>query len=162
MDILVPAIMAAQRDSGLVIYDHGNEKLSLVEGYSTGSGEARKEADHLLLTATSQTNGVRTYVTDEAIDLTDYATLYIEWLNDGSDERRNRSYCVVSTNKTANQDTYNARIYRQSTFDFTDTPDTVDISALSGNHHVRVHAQGVEGTSAVTARVKVYKIWLEK
>jgi hypothetical protein len=150
-----------QEQIGYRLYDYGTEHVSWVTGYSTGTGTATKESDYLSLTATFASNGVRTFVIDQAVDVTDAAKLKMLWKNDGDDSSRNRSYCVVSSNKNSDQDTYDARRYRQNIFDYTSTPDEVDVSGLTGNKYIRFHAQGVSGSTGGTARVKVYAVWLE-
>ena len=154
------------------LYDAGEEYTDITGGWVAGYTEnanysQSKEADHLYLkqgaAGGSNKIGYRTYVTENAIDLTDWNTIKSEWEgNRASSWTNNRASFVVSTNKTANYTTNNGITERVNQV-FATTTDSIDISALSGNHYVRVHVRGATnsvGTQYWT-EAKAYKIWLE-
>ena len=137
------------------LYNEGVENVAWVTGYSAGTtgNTQSKEATYLHLEALSI--GQRTYVTDAVVDLTSISTIWVDWVNTG--DAGMYSCLVASTNKTASYTTYNARTL--VTGAFVRGTNSLDVSGLSGNHYIRVHASGVVGF--IYSKIKAYKVWLE-
>ena len=137
------------------LYKEGAEPVSWVVGYSAGTivNTQSKEADHLYLQARSV--GVRTYVTDSTVDLTNISTVWIDWENVG--DATQYSCLIASTNKTATYISYNARLL--VTGNFSRTEQSLDVSGLSGNHYIRIHATGP--VDLAYSKIKAYKVWVK-
>lgn len=139
------------------LYKEGAEPVSWVVGYSAGTtivgNSQSKESDHLYLQAFSV--GVRTYVTDSVVDLTNINTIWIDWENVG--DAKQYSCLIASTNKTATYTTYNARL--MVTGNFSRTEQSLDVSGLSGNHYIRIHATGP--VALAYSKINAYKVWIE-
>lgn len=99
------------------------------------------------------------FVTNAAIDLTPYSKVGIVW--EGIEYAReggpSSGSLVVSTVKSASRETYDARVIRL--YSFYGNVDLLDVSALSGNYYIRVHAfnYGYDSTMSIRA----FTIWLE-
>lgn len=161
MSLIVMAAVAAARQKLKMLYNLGVEVVAWVAGHAYGDYIRSKNADHLYLNAMGNSDPLVSsevaYVTDATQNLTNYSKLKIDWMNDGSVTSGNHSILVASTNKTANWGTYDACYFKQSSF--SRQIDEVDISGLSGDFYVRVHAyMTAEDFFSV---VKVYKVWLE-
>ena len=137
------------------LYTAGTENVAWVEGYSNGDGSQSKEADHLRVDRPGL-DGERTWVTDAAVDLTAWSMLKVEWEASGAGGASDTASLVVSTNKTASAATYDARV--QSIGTFPRLEQSIDISALSGNHYVRIHSTH---TGDAEGPLYAYKVWLE-
>ena len=118
--------------------------------------------DHaIFITATGSSN--ESYiVTNAAIDLTPYSKVGVIWECIEYDPQGGSASAslVASTTKAGTKDTYDARVLRLAPFYGNQGKvDILDVSALSGNHYIRVHSfnYGVESTTIVT----VYGLWLE-
>lgn len=142
-------------------YTNGVEDATWVEGYSfSASGSVSKNADHLYIKAGNESGtSARTYVTDLSVDLTNIKTLYIEWENIGIASNSNNSYLIASTDKIGTTATYNARFHKYNRF--VKRIDALDVSALTGNYFVRVHATDTNSTADATSEIKVYRVWGE-
>jgi hypothetical protein len=144
----------------LYLYNEGEGEDNWVEGYSYRDGSVSKESDHLKVYATSGEEQLaeRTYVTDDPIDLTNYDTAYIDW-KVGVSSLYSTGYFVASTDKNTSCTTYNTRVAINS---YTSRVETqMDISGLTGNHYLRVHAVKSIHPFASSITVYAYKIWLE-
>jgi hypothetical protein len=138
-------------DGKTYLYNQGDEVTGLTGGWVAGfnSGAIRnsltKNASNITVKA-GGTGGfppINTAVTNNAIDLTTAQTLKLQFSGFGAGAYTGRSiYLVASTNKTANQDTYNARVFDTSiSGTVVDKIMTLDVSALSGLYYIRVHAR---------------------
>jgi len=142
------------------LYNEGVGGDDWVVGYIKATGGMLKRASYIELYAlNSGATAEGTVVTDALVDLTDVNTIHIDWLNNGNASDDNESYLVVSTNKTDSHATYDARLAKVNTF--TRTTDTLDVSGLTGDHYIRVHARDANATAQVVSGVYMYKLWLE-
>lgn len=137
-------------------YVSGLDGLDLVTGYMSNA-VATKENNHLWLSVNPSSAGEATFVTNNVFNLSDYAKVFAYWepIENGS-----RYYSLVaSTNKTANRDTFNARIQTASSA----PPQWVelDVLSLTGNHYIRLHVHQTSSW-AQPARMKVYNLLLMK
>ena len=140
------------------LYKEGNEFLTnWVAGFLQGTGTQAKESDHLRLTLTGSDSQI-TYVTDGAIPLVNISTLFIEWAFDYTGSFPTSAYAAlnVSTNKTANQGTYNAQILIQSPF--ARKIDTLNVSSLTGQYYIRGHNIWVGGATT-NQTLRIYRVW---
>ncbi|KQC09715.1 MAG: hypothetical protein APR54_12500 [Candidatus Cloacimonas sp. SDB] len=122
-----------------------------VNGYSIGDGSQYLYQDNMYLNA-DQSRGIseRSYVTDNPIDLTCINSVVIDWENVGWDWDNNRSYLVLSSySKYGKYDDNEINFERIRPF--TRRIDTLDVSALTGNYYIRIHAidDGTDGTSTI-------------
>lgn len=142
------------------LYSEGAGQDGWVEGASNGAGSATKETDHLKLVLTGNTGaeGERTWVTNATVDLTEFATLFADWENVETDNNQ-RSHLIASTSKTGNHDTFDAEF--EAANGFARTLDSVDVSGLTGAHHVRIHASEPGTLTASPSDLRVYRVWLE-
>lgn len=145
------------------LYDEGREwHVSWVAGYSLGSGSVSKQSDHMYLDAYGeggQYTAERAYVINSVVDLTEVSKLLVDWSNSGTSVSTNESYLVASTNKTGAAATYDARYRRTSTF--SRQVDELDVSTLSGNYYVRVHARDAATGTYQRSTLRVYRVWGE-
>lgn len=141
------------------------ENTSFVTGFNTGGSNAVTE--NLLDGFTYSTrlnvpgiSGVSEigWVTDVTVDLTGYSSLEVTWRQGGTGNNNNSSRLVVSTNKTADSNTFDARVTAANTFSTTTT--SLDVSGLSGSYYIRVHARDNSSFASVTSTLYVYKIEL--
>ena len=135
------------------LYNYGVETINFVEGYSEGYGSQSKQSDYLYLSAGQSPDNERTYVTDEAIDITGASTITIEWENTGQNDINNNSYLAVSSSKTGSHASTDAVLHKELIFNKRN--DTLDVSGLSGNKYIRVHAE------YYNVELKVYLIKIE-
>lgn len=143
-------------DVGETLYEEGEHEDDWVAGYSTGTGSQSKEADHLYLAAsgTEMAPGQRTYAKDAIVDLTNVNKIFIDWAATLTGDYPS-AQLIVSTEKMSSSATYDARLQKDTTF--TREVEELDVSGLSGNYYIRVHALGV-GSSA---EVQIYGIYLD-
>lgn len=146
-------------------YYLGEFEESWVEGLSNGAGSVTKEKDYLKVEAIFEgAIALKTCVTDNAVDLTNINTIYVEWENDGGTNGENTTVQTkfnVSKNKTGDQTVYDARI-SQSDGIFNKQISTVNVSDLSGTYYLRAHARATgTGQTAGTSTLKVYRVWGE-
>ena len=159
------------------LYKEGDEYISQtggwVQGYTNSANYSQsKESDHLFLKVSSSvlwdhtdlfgTEGVRTWVTDNPIDLTEFNQLKIYWRNDGSSSDQQRSYFVVSTDKTAHY-ADNTKVFYISNRFTAWQENMIDVSDLSGNYYIRVHARGILNLDSKhrISEISVGRIWVE-
>lgn len=101
--------------------------------------------------AAGETSEVTT-VTDVLVDLTDWNSISIDWENIGTATIENISALRVSTIKNGDQSTFDAGV--QLTNVFARQTSTVDVSGLTGNYYVRVHARD-NSTNKTPARSRI-------
>lgn len=97
-------------------------------------------------------------VTDAAIDLTAYSKLYVAWQGSLGGGMSNNFSIIASTVKEDRYTSYNARISRSAAFV---NVESLDISALTGNHYVRYHAYSHYDGETNYVNLRVYAVWLE-
>lgn len=148
-------------DNKTYLYNQGDEHADItggwVIGHSNGVGSQSKQSNYLHLIGGSSGWGVRTYVTNSLIRLTDVNTIYVEWENGGSNSTHTISGMVISTVKTGNIDTNNAFVVVRS--NFLPLISQLDVSAITGDYYIRVHGQS--NTAGVLSSLRVYRIWIE-
>lgn len=146
----------------LDIYILGTEKVSMVLGINSKGPDNKltKNVDHISLSAyrTSGTASDISVVTDKPINLTNYNKLYVDWYLPGQTSGSERGL-VVSTNKNGDYTIFDAKL-SGGTFTSTRVVRELDISSLSGDFYIRVHARlGTTGTGTVATNL--YRLWLE-
>ncbi len=98
--------------------------------------------------------------TMQAFDLTNIATVEIDWANTAaSSAGNNYTYLIASTVQNEGYEEYNARISKLHSF--SRTTETMDVSGLSGNHYIRVHATDQTTGSSYNCEPYVYSIKLK-
>lgn len=139
-------------------YNEGLEYADWVPGYSIAvGGSLSKEIDHLYLYASNAAARVeRTWVTDNAINLTNVGTLEIEWANEGVSFSANITRFIVSVDKMGDYEVLTKSINK--TGPFARTTDTLDVSDLTGNYYLRIHARDNSAAYARTSLVRAYKV----
>ncbi len=143
------------------IYNESEHEDEWVEGYSVSTGSVSEENDHLYLHASnSSALAVRTWVTGEKVDLTNFDTLYVDWENLGDDSIANSSILNISDDKDGTHMEFEEQILVRR--DFSRQTDSLDISELSDEWYVRAHARDSYTNGATDSTVKVYKVWLEE
>jgi hypothetical protein len=132
-----------------------NSTGTVTENYTDGFGSLSTRLNVTGITDVSEVG----WVTDVLVNLTAYSSLKITWRQVGDANNNNASRLVVSTNKTADSTTFDARISNANTFSL--QTDTLDISGLSGNYYIRVHARDNSTIASIDSDLIVYKIFLE-
>jgi hypothetical protein len=152
------------RASDITYYDKGTEHVAFEEGYqSTDNGSVMKDNFNMYLFANDSTGvggAERTLVSTDAIDLTNIDTIKIDWKNTGSAVEENRSDVIVSSVKSGSRLVFDARAQKVNSFDRTVTD--LDVSDLSGEYYLRIHARQLTATSTTESELFVYKIWAER
>jgi hypothetical protein len=140
------------------IYNGSTYNPIWVNGYSIGDGSQYLYTDSMYLNA-DQSSGIaeRSYVTDNPIELTCINSIVVDWENVGWDGENNRSYIVISSSSKYGKYDDNEISFGKIR-PFTRRNDTLDVSSLTGNYYIRVHAidDGWDGTSTIN----VYSIEL--
>jgi hypothetical protein len=138
-------------------YNSGDEGVSWVAGYSTGGGSQSKEATNLYLNTLDlvNTGGIRTYVSDTQVDLTDIAKLKADFavimgpeINFGS----------VKWGAATNKLDDGFVISRSRSSNLGRTTWEIDVSALTGNHYVKLMC-GAAAAANISGRF--YRVWGE-
>jgi hypothetical protein len=133
------------------IYNGSTYNPIWVNGYSIGDGSQYLYTDSMYLNA-DQSRGIseRSYVTDNPIDLTCINSIVIDWENIGWDWDNNRSYLVLSSSSKYGKYDDNEINFKRIR-PFTRRHDTLDVSTLTGNYYIRIHAidDGTDGTSTI-------------
>ncbi len=137
------------------LYNYGTENFAWQAGSSAGTGGQNKEPDHLYLYAT-QNGARRTYVTTNQVNLTNVDYIHVKWLNEGGNDTDVRSYIVASTDQNGAQTVFNRRYERQRGFGM--RTDVLDVSGLTGNHYIRLHAN--RNAAGGDSFLRVYQVWI--
>lgn len=148
-----------------LLFENQTENTSFVQGFNTGGSNAITE-DYLdVIEYGTRINvpgiaGVSdlAWVTDVTVDLTNYSSVEITWRQAGTANNSTSSRLCVSSNKTADSNTFDARLSKANTF--SKVTESLDVSGLSGNYYIRVHARDNSTFASVTSTVIVYKIEL--
>jgi hypothetical protein len=149
------------------LYNLGDENTAVTGGWVVGasqtqsgaSGSQNKEVDHLKLYAqgaATDANAWITYVTNNAIDLTNFSTMYIEWDVTHIGTVTNQSSAGVGTVKTDNG--LLAYKFRQDTSTVR-AIESFDVTSLSGGHYCKLYT--FSAGSARNSTVKAFRVWLE-
>lgn len=134
-----------------IIYNEGNENVPLTGGWIEGYQELTsgltssqsKQTDHLYIALSRATSGTggRSYITTNAIDLTDLSNLEIDWQGLHTDhygDPGNVQYAiqvVTEAQRTSNELTYTASYSK--TFAFARETANLNVSALNGSYCIR-------------------------
>lgn len=146
-------------------YTEGVENIGWSEGAKSLSGGTltySEESDHLHITATtSVTAGV--YVStcsDVVIDLTDMATLYVEWENIGASTADNRAYINIHTEDNPNVGKYDGGQVEERGA-FAKQTSSIDVSSLTGSYYIAIFARDMSTDGSAYSVVNVYNVWAE-
>lgn len=142
------------------LYNSGDENTLLtggwVVGYSDGSGTQTKESNHLYLYAYGSSYvPQKTYVTNNAINMTNINTLKVDWEKTGSSYGSASLHLIVSKIKEGNRTQYDARVVFS---EIGRTTSQLDVSSLSGEYYVRINANSGSTLSGNYISGKVYSI----
>lgn len=137
------------------LYNSGDECIPLTGGWVTGwtaaSPTMTKETDNLLISGTGSAGGA--FVTNDAIDLTNINTLYVDW--EGTTSGTNGFIDIrVGGAKT---DPLNVALLSKNVT-FARTIHSLDVSSITGTQYIKFLIAS-SGTS--TRQAKLYKLWLE-
>lgn len=143
----------------LYLYNEGEGEGDWVVGYTSSCGSTTKEETYLYLSANSGMSTECTYVTDNAIDLTDYNTLYVEW--DTDDDDKHTSNLDISSFDGE----YYIRTHHYGfvVIEFPWRVSFIGISALKNGSHATLEVDGYinSDSNPPVDSLKVYKVWLE-
>lgn len=137
------------------IYKAGSYADEWVEGIDTGDGTRSKESGYLQLATTARYDDIA-WVTDSTIDLTDYTYLKVDC--EGSATGTNYLDINVSTVKMGDLNTYNAQVFKATTFSRQTL--SLAISSLNSSYYIRLHGEGYNAVFPA-ATFKIYNVWLE-
>lgn len=145
------------------LYNAGTQVVPFNTSYSTGAnGSVTFGASSVSVSVGAFDTIVneRSISTTSAIDLTNVKKIYIDW--DGSSSGSQQIIAlVVSTTASATYTTNNA-VLSVANPNFARRIDSLDVTALSGNYYVKVHARDSRTLSGLnTCATNVYAIYLE-
>lgn len=145
------------------IYNNGFQVIPLTTSFSTGAnGSTNFNANSITISAGSIDAVIneRSISTTSAINLTNVKKIYIDW--DGSSSGLTQIIAlIVSTTASATYTTNNA-VFSVASPNFARRIDSLDVTALSGNYYVKVHARDGRSISGInTCTTNVYAIYLE-
>jgi hypothetical protein len=148
-----------------LLFEGQTENTSFVQGFNTGGSNAITEdyfdgIEYVTRISVPGITGVSdlAWVTDVTVDLTNYSSIEITWSQVGDANNNASSRLCVSSNKTADSNTFDARLSKANIF--SKVTETLDISGLSGSYYIRVHARDNSTIASVNSIVHVYKIEL--
>lgn len=143
-------------DSQGYLYNEGEYESAWIEGGGFGVGDQSKETDHLFAAGGPDDTGSaeRAWVTEDLIDLSGVNTIEVEW-ESGADfyegsiaahTDQNGTYFEASTDLRRSVDT-----------DFARTTESFDVSGLSDQYYIALHARdGV--TSEALSELITYRV----
>lgn len=144
-------LLSKSKDKTRWFYKEGNEFINLtggwVKGDSSGSGTQSKLADSLFLEVKDTPgNAVRTYVTANAIDLSNIDRLYIEWKSDICE-----GYLIFKVgNSVASVVIYKA---------FERRADILNVSNLTGEYPLAIQVYDNNTIVSQHTNLNVYRVW---
>ena len=143
--------------SDYLYYNSGTEGVDWVVGYSTGGGSQSKDATNLYLNTIDEiyTGGIRTYVTDDTVDLTDIAKLKVDFAVIMGPEI---NFGTVRWGPAVNKMDANFVLSRTRSSNLGRTTWEIDVSALTGAHYIKLLC-GHETASNISGRF--YRVWGE-
>jgi hypothetical protein len=158
-------IFAARRYGAneVYYYKEGNEYTSRtggwVEGYSSGNNpDAQtgvfKESDSLLVyaggTTSTSTHLIRTFVTEEPVDLTNISAIIASMSIDHISGSKGQ-LCGIAVISTQNENPNGSSIGFTRDSDYTGDL-SLDVSGLSGSYHIAIYARAGQNTK-ISGRV---------
>ena len=156
-----------EENTGRVYWD-GTELFPINSGFTNDGGTSRSKVSppegHLYLHANSWYLGACqvAWSTDDAVDLSGYDRLCVEWRNTGKSNGNNESHLIAATNSHDRQENQSTtdRLTRTSSFDR--MVDHLDVSHINEPRYIRVHARDNDWWNAGTnSKLYVYRVWLE-
>ena len=141
------------------LYELGTEYYSIVRGYCTGtSGRSyiyKENTDNITLTTNYNVSGYAncSLQTQNAIDLTNVNTIYVDWERTGS-VRNNSNRIYVS--EFSNSSSRVAATYIDGRF--TRQVYSLNVSSLSGNYYIVVNNSDEPNSNG---DLIVYRLWME-
>lgn len=161
--------VVARRPPMNVFYNEGNENIDVTGGWvlgyvagSEGYTEFNKESTHLYLysegSITSTNTGRIGISTEFKINLSRLRYLKIEWENNAGPQSSSVYFLVGETQSDSHSE-YTAMVQEDNSFNR--KVSILDVSGLSGEYYIRVHARSTANTDSIN-RVKIYKIWGEE
>ncbi|MBU4174602.1 MAG: hypothetical protein KKB90_05560 [Actinobacteria bacterium] len=154
-------------DTGRIYWD-GTELFPFNSGFTGDGGTSRSKVSppegHLYLHANSwYLSGCQVaWSTDDAVDLSGYDRLCVEWCNTGKSNGNNESHLIAATNSHDRQENQSTtdKLTRTSSFDR--RVDHLDVSHINEPRYIRVHARDNDWWDAGTnSKLYVYRVWLE-
>jgi hypothetical protein len=151
----------------ITYYSNGVQNVPWSAGYSIGSiGYILFSQNPPLMYLEAGSSGnvsvnERATTTTNTVDLTYINTLYIDWegLRSTSSIGQSANF-IVSTSSTASFTTFNARtqvIFSNVAGDRRTS--SLDVSGLTGNYFIRIHARDGSSTSDRWNNIRVYRVW---
>ena len=142
-------------------YTAGTENVDWIKGSSVGS--VTFGASSMSVSTSSTKKAVDSYaVTNVLVSLTNINTLKIDWAGSATQKIIAGMYLCVSTTKLGTYGTYNARLYGGDSFSpFVRRTDSLDVSGLTGNYYLRIHAQKSSSSVVGSASLTIYNVWGE-
>lgn len=145
-------------NSALYLYSPGNMHEDVTGGYTQGSifnADISNTSYYLNVYKSNCMGGTFGAVTVNAIDLTEYKTMYYKGTGDAlnSDGDRITGSIFISNDNSGNGWAYNSHSRYKIT---KEVLITVDISDITGKYHV-----GISQGSMDNGYVRLYELWLE-
>lgn len=148
-------------------YNAGTELVPFSPAYSLGGdGSVTELSGSALIQAgwggLNADINERSWATTSSVDLTNVNTLYIDWDIQTLDFATGTAAIVAGTSRSVSFTSFSARTVVQIELGGSTGRQTssVNVSSLSGNFFIRVHARDTRGTLTGT-QVTVYRIWGE-
>lgn len=137
-------------------YDAGESENYWTSGISSNSGSRTKNASNMVVEVSGNSSNTADYswATTQTLNLSNYSTLEIEWENTGGSNATS-AFLVGGTQIDgygANQATV------ELTGSFTQQTDSLDVSGITSNLYIRVHAVDTDGKNAVNSNITIYRI----
>lgn len=146
------------------IYRASEHEEMWVAGYSQNNGSQYKGENYLYAYANLESGqsgvAIRTWVTDEKVDVSGFNSIYIDWQGGPGISAK---HFIFLENKGDNQNSYVSGYRIHRTFfsgNFARTTQSIDISGLSGEYFVAVMNESYM-TGGYPSYVYVYNVWLE-
>ena len=140
-------------------YTAGTENVDWIKGSSGGT--VTFNTSSMYVSTSSTQTAVDSYaVTNVLVNLTNINTLKIDWAGSIYQQIIAGMYLCVSTTKLGTYGTYNARLYGGMA-SFARRTDSLDVSGLTGNYYLRIHAQKSSSSVVGSASLTIYNVWGE-
>ena len=153
----------AQEIDPLLFYDEGNENISVTGGwgvgYTDGNGTQTKESNHLYFAVNGTVENFRTYVTNNAINMTNINSISFEYEINLISGNGNYSYSGIAETRDEKWQAAFVRPQSQNQ-SLARGVYTLDVSGVSGNFYVKCTALYSSGTSG-SLTMKVHRVWGE-
>jgi hypothetical protein len=162
-DNMHPVVRALLQNGGAgktYFYKEGDECSAVTggwsQGYSAGTGTktyTEEAADLKLYAADAMIDGA----TNNAIDLTDFTTLFIDWETTTGQNATGHEQLLIKPTRLGAFDQVN---YIDKVGVFARQVSSVNVSAQNGLYYIAVRAQGANAASDISS-FKVYNMWGE-